>query len=149
MLASFLVMKIVFLLLLYLFLLLTVGLIYRDLALAAAGDEKKKQSSVREAPSASLFRLVILESPGKQKGDFFKLNRSLTIGRDSSCDIVLKDRAVSARHARIDKQGDQFFLEDLGSSNGTFVGNEQISEQVSLKAGDRIRIGQTLLELVG
>jgi pSer/pThr/pTyr-binding forkhead associated (FHA) protein len=71
------------------------------------------------------------------------------IGRDDSCDIILDDPAVSMRHVRVAKQGDSYSAEDLGSSNGTFFNDEPIVKPVPVKPGDRIKIGQTLLEFVG
>lgn len=146
---GFLVLKLAVVFLLYLFLFATTGLIYRDLAVATAGG-KRTLASLKNGPGYSLnARLVILESPGEQKGKFFELGGTVIIGRDDSCDIILDDLAASQRHARISKQRNSYLIEDLGSSNGTFLNNESIGKPASIKPGDRIQIGQTLLELVG
>ncbi|MBN2381464.1 FHA domain-containing protein [bacterium] len=70
----------------------------------------------------------------------------VTIGRKKTCDLVIIDRSISSLHARIIKSGCDYFLEDLGSTNGTFVNEMRIGrEQVKLCFGDRIRMGQTRL----
>lgn len=70
-------------------------------------------------------------------------NRAETvIGRDGVCDIVLPTGTVSRRHARILREGDRCYLEDLGSNNGTFVNGRRIEGRVCLKPGDRINLYQ-------
>ena len=61
--------------------------------------------------------------------------------------IRLDDDYVSTRHARIASSGDQWFVEDLGSTNGTYVGNSRISQATAIQLGTQIRIGKTILEL--
>jgi sulfite reductase alpha subunit-like flavoprotein/pSer/pThr/pTyr-binding forkhead associated (FHA) protein len=89
-------------------------------------------------------RLVVQAGP--QAGQSFALTPGqLMVGRGQDMDIVLQDGMASRRHARIDWQGNQPGIEDLGSSNGTFVNNVQISGRQPLKPGDRILMGQTVL----
>lgn len=73
--------------------------------------------------------------------------KEITIGRSDNCDIVLADSKVSRSHARFFKQGDKFFIEDLGSLNGTFVNNERLSGKRELKATDTVYIGLNALKL--
>ena len=68
----------------------------------------------------------------------------MIIGRDPACDIVIESPAVSRRHARIEVNGDRVFIEDLGSSNGTFIDGERISGQAELKPGDLFSISPTI-----
>jgi len=92
----------------------------------------------------SVPRLVVQKGP--QAGTSFPLiEDQLQIGRDEDLQIVLQDRMTSRRHARVDWQHGQHGIEDLGSSNGTFVNNRQITNRQPLKPGDKILIGQTLL----
>jgi pSer/pThr/pTyr-binding forkhead associated (FHA) protein len=69
------------------------------------------------------------------------------IGRSSAANLVLDDEYTSGRHARLAPGPDGWILEDLGSTNGTFLGREQIRQPVPVRVGQTIRIGQTRLEL--
>ncbi len=86
---------------------------------------------------------------GKYKGSEISLSegQELTFGRVGDVDVVLAEDMVSRRHARIVHEGSRVFIEDLGSTNGTFVNGEKI-QQESLKEGDRILIGTNILKLV-
>ena len=66
--------------------------------------------------------------------------RSITIGRNDDCDIVLPDRQVSRYHARVQWRGDHFEVEDLGSKNGTHVNGADVIEPTSLRDGDEIQV---------
>jgi diguanylate cyclase (GGDEF)-like protein len=72
-------------------------------------------------------------------------NGSYTIGRGSGCDIQLPDISVSREHARIATEGDDFVVEDLGSTNGTYVNGRKVTRHV-LQAGDKIRVGRLHVE---
>ena len=89
-------------------------------------------------------RLVVQEGP--QTGISFNLNEDqLRIGRGDDLEIVLQDPMTSRMHARVDWQDGQAGIEDLGSSNGTFVNNVQVTKRRTLNPGDRVLIGQTVL----
>ncbi len=80
---------------------------------------------------------------GKLKGSVFPLNEDpVVIGRETAADLCLADRAVSRRHSRVEPKGEQFWIDDLQSLNGTFV-NDVPVKQRALYHGDRIRIGDT------
>ena len=68
-------------------------------------------------------------------------------GRAQDATVVLDDDYASGRHARLFPQGSRWFIEDLGSTNGTFVGDNQLSRAQAVEPGQRIRIGKTVLEL--
>jgi pSer/pThr/pTyr-binding forkhead associated (FHA) protein len=68
-------------------------------------------------------------------------DHALRLGRSPDNDIILRDPATSGHHARLERRGDQFWLVDLGSTNGTFVNGESIQER-QLNHGDRITVGQ-------
>lgn len=68
-------------------------------------------------------------------------DRALRLGRSPDNDIILRDPATSGHHARVERRGDQFWIVDLGSTNGTLVNGEPIQEK-ELSNGDRITIGQ-------
>ena len=91
-------------------------------------------------------QVVILE--GGNKGETISLEHApLLIGRGNDAAIRLDDDYVSTRHARIASSGDQWFVEDLGSTNGTYVGNSRISQATAIQLGTQVRIGKTILEL--
>lgn len=71
----------------------------------------------------------------------------LLIGRGSDAAIKLDDDYVSTRHARIASSGDEWFVEDLGSTNGTYVGPVRITQPTTIGLGVQVRVGKTILEL--
>jgi pSer/pThr/pTyr-binding forkhead associated (FHA) protein len=83
---------------------------------------------------------------GPNPGKVFALeNIDITIGRDIANDIVINDAEVSRKHARLFVQGDQFFLEDLGSTNGTFVDGQRIAGPHALQSGDSVQMGENVI----
>lgn len=83
---------------------------------------------------------------GPQAGTEFPVDRpSIRIGRGSGNDIVLQDSQSSRQHAEISRQGDQFYVRDIGSTNGTFVNGERVTGLRLLHPGDQIRIGDTTI----
>ena len=91
-------------------------------------------------------QVVIIE--GGNKGETVSLEQApLLIGRGNDAAIRLDDDYVSTRHARIANSGDQWFVEDLGSTNGTYVGTSRISQATAIQLGTQVRIGKTILEL--
>ena len=71
----------------------------------------------------------------------------VTIGRDPNCDFPILDEAVSAHHARISYHHSQWWLEDLNSTNGTFIGKNKVSVPTVLIASDQFRCGNTLFSV--
>lgn len=90
-------------------------------------------------------QLVILEGP--DSGREFPVSGSTVLGRDPSAGIVLDDSEASRRHASVAAGPGGAELEDLGSTNGTFLNGERIADSRTLKSGDKIRIGTTVLEV--
>jgi hypothetical protein len=87
---------------------------------------------------------------GKYQGGMFPLkpNKQVVVGRSSELDMVLVEDMVSRKHAKITCQDGKVLIEDLGSTNGTFVNGEKILRAARLKEGDRILIGTSILKLV-
>ena len=102
------------------------------------------------APKVSAPRLLALRFiSGKYQGGEFPLgdHQEIIVGRSSDLDMVLVEDMVSRRHARIACTDQQIVIEDLGSTNGTFVNGEKI-KRTTLKEGDRVLIGTSILKVV-
>jgi pSer/pThr/pTyr-binding forkhead associated (FHA) protein len=89
--------------------------------------------------------LFVVEGP--DQGRSFALGPQSVVGRDPTAAINLVDEEVSRRHALISLDEARATVEDLGSSNGTFVDRGQISGETELQPGQRMRVGQTVMEL--
>jgi hypothetical protein len=97
--------------------------------------------------SSAPERLVMLE-PNGQHGQVFDLGDELTVGRAIGCGIALPDDTfVSTLHARVFRRDGDLFVEDLGSTNGTFVNDRQVTGTVPIHRGDRLQVGKTVLEM--
>ena len=107
----------------------------------------KVPTSPAPRPGARSFVLRFIS--GKYQGGEFPIGpeKQVLIGRSSDLDMVLVEDMVSRKHARISMQGDQIWIEDLGSTNGTFVNGEKIKRS-RLKEGDRVLVGTSILKLV-
>jgi hypothetical protein len=143
-----LVLKIAFLVLLYLFIWRIVRTASRDLRLpqesfilapsAAAGVHASR-------PGPVTGRLVVVKSADLQDGEGFELNSAqLTIGRGNQNDIpIATDEYASARHARFEPRQDGVWVQDLGSTNGTFLNGTRLDRPRRLANGDIVRVGET------
>ncbi|HXE92477.1 MAG TPA: FHA domain-containing protein [Gaiellaceae bacterium] len=143
-----LVLKIAFLVLLYLFIWRIVRTASRDLRLpqesfilapsAAAGVHASR-------PGPVTGRLVVVKSADLQDGEGFELNSAqLTIGRGNQNDIpIATDEYASARHARFEPRQDGVWVQDLGSTNGTFLNGTRLDRPRRLAQGDVVRVGET------
>jgi hypothetical protein len=147
-----LVLKIAFLVLLYLFVLRVIRSAGR--AERSAPSQDSMILSPQAAAAAGLgrgagtrrsFLLVVQRSPSLDEGDEFPVNSApLTVGRGGQNDLVLDgDEFASARHARIEARDDGTFVDDVGSTNGTFVNGIRLTQERKLVPGDVIRIGET------
>jgi diguanylate cyclase (GGDEF)-like protein len=86
--------------------------------------------------------LVLLDGP--ERGRAIRLDKSSTIGRGAEADVVVRDPALSRVHARLVRDAEKYYIEDLGSRNGTFVGSERVYGRRALPAGSRLTLGRTL-----
>ena len=140
-----LLLKIGFLVLLYLFIWRIVRTASRDLRLPQESFIMAPSHGAPVAGPPQTGRLVVLRSPALQKGEDYALDSAqLTAGRSGQNDIALaRDEFASARHARFEPRQDGVWLHDLGSSNGTYVNGAKIERPRKLAAGDVVRIGET------
>jgi FHA domain len=147
---TLLFLKLAFLVLLYLFIWRIVRSAARDLRLpqesmilspqAAASAGLIPQPTARE-----LGRLIVLASPALDEGDAYSLaSQPLTVGRGNNNDVPLPtDEYASTRHARFEPRRDGVYIEDIGSTNGTFVNGIRLTRDRKLTPGDVVRIGET------
>jgi hypothetical protein len=92
--------------------------------------------------------LVVESAPGHQPGSRYDVSDGATMGR-GDVEIVLEDPFASSRHARVERQGAAIVLEDLGSTNGTYLNEEVLSGPQPLHPGDRVRIGDSVFSFQG
>jgi pSer/pThr/pTyr-binding forkhead associated (FHA) protein len=147
-----LVLKIAFVVLLYLFIWRIVRTASKDLRLPQesfilAPSQAIESRSARESPSLSVGRLVVVSSPTLAEGEEHALDSSpLSLGRGPQNDVKLDgDDYASARHARIEPRRDGVWVEDVGSTNGTFLNGIKLTRARKLTPGDVVRVGETEL----
>ena len=148
---TLLILKGAFLVLLYLFILLIARSATKDLGgapqesiILGAAEAAELRAQLPVRPAA--FR--VLEGPGLRAGSTITVSSSTVVGRDAGSGIRLDgDDFASSRHASIEPRADGVWVEDLGSTNGTFVNGERITGRTLVRAGDAVRIGQTELQL--
>jgi hypothetical protein len=147
---ALLILKIAFLVLLYLF-------IWR-IVRTAARDLRLPQESFVLAPGSipglgdaahhiEAGKVVVVTSPALTEGDEWELDSApLTVGRSSQNDIQLKrDEYASSTHARIEPRRDGVWVEDAGSTNGTYLNGVRLTRPKRLSPGDIVRVGETEL----
>ena len=88
-------------------------------------------------------RLVVERAPGHEPGMIYDLDGDIVLGRGDRAEIRLEDPFASARHARVYEQGNIVVIEDLGSTNGTYLNEELLETSRPLHPGDRVRIGDS------
>ncbi len=154
-------LKFGFLAVLYLFLLWVVRSARRDLRAGEPSAIERGRGAVGAAPppdatgmySASALgsadvvhrspRLVVERAPGHDPGMIYDLDGDIVLGRGDRADIRLEDPFASSRHAHIYEQGNILVIEDLGSTNGSYLNEELLETPRPLHPGDRVRIGDS------
>ena len=112
----------------------------------AKRQRRARDTAPKRQPHHSPTTLVVTE--GALRGTTLPLRESGTIiGRNPESALVLDDDFASGRHARIFKREDGWYVEDLGSTNGTFIGSQRLSGATRVEAGATLRIGKTVVEL--
>ncbi len=143
-----LVLKIAFLVLLYLFIWRIVRTASRDLRLPQESFilAPSGVAGVHSSPRGPhTGRLVVVKSPDLEEGEDFDLDSAqLTIGRGRQNDIpIATDEYASARHARFEPRQDGVWVQDLGSTNGTYLNGTRLDRPRRLTQGDIVRVGET------
>ena len=147
-------LKILFLALLYLFVYRALRVAILDVRAAStptATSQRARRGAGPVAGSARSTRgrpprsIVVTQEGGAART--VELDRPVRIGRGEGCQIRIQDTYVSTFHARVFDRDGAWFVEDLGSTNGTFLNDVRVTSPAALQAGDRVRIGRTILEL--
>jgi hypothetical protein len=146
-------LKFGFLAVLYLFLLWVARSAMKDLSRAggsAAAAEpldqpspRRRQSALPDLRAGVEPRLEVVAAMGHQPGTSFDVGHGATLGRSDGADIRVDDPFASSAHARIFQRGDFMYVEDMGSTNGTYLNGRQLRSAERLKVADVIRIGDS------
>jgi pSer/pThr/pTyr-binding forkhead associated (FHA) protein len=143
-------LKFGFLAILYLFLLWVSRSALKDLR----NSERGRSREVAAAEATSLYaasgpdgdlqaQLVVERAPGHESGLAYDIGEGAVLGRGDGAEIRLEDPFASSQHARLIRQGSVIVLEDLNSTNGTYLNEELVTGPQPLHRGDRIRIGDS------
>jgi hypothetical protein len=150
---ALLALKILFLVLLYLFIWRIVRSATRDLRLPQESFILAPDPGLARSPAGGAItgRLVVVKSPALDEGADLVLNSApLTVGRGEQNDVELEaDEFASADHARFEPRRDGVWLSDVGSTNGTYVNGARLERPRKLAPGDVVRIGETDLRFDG
>jgi hypothetical protein len=140
------ILKFCFLGLLYLFVVRVLRAVEGELSFGARGRLRLRGRGAADGGGRA-YQLRMVEPPTAQ---VFPLSEEVTIGRAPGCSVALADDTfVSQLHARVYVRDGQPFVEDLGSTNGTFLNQSRLTKTMRLRRGDRLQIGQTVLEVSG
>jgi hypothetical protein len=146
------VLKFCLLALLYLFLIRVVWIVARELRGTPAPKPAAVPVSVATAPGVAArarrsWRLVVVK-PDAERGRAFAVDGEGTLGRGGGCTVPLTfDTFVSTVHARTYERDGALWVEDVGSTNGTMVNSNRIDKPTRVRKGDRVQVGETVLEV--
>ncbi|HEX5302953.1 MAG TPA: FHA domain-containing protein [Streptosporangiaceae bacterium] len=155
---SLTIIRVAFLAVLWLFVIAAIGVVRTDLlggpsATARRGKARQVQAprpgrpSRAPRPGRGSPRILVVTA-GALKGTSIDLaQQQITLGRANDATLVLNDDYASSRHARIFPQDGQWIVEDLGSTNGTYLDRQKVTRPLPVPLGVPIRIGKTVLEL--
>ncbi|MEY2403368.1 MAG: hypothetical protein QOD38_919 [Acidimicrobiaceae bacterium] len=155
------ILKLCLLALVYLFLVRVLRAVWAEVSVPAQVDGGRRPRRGR-APSPAVatpaapskgrkFRgtpteLVAVE-PADQAGRRYPLGDEITVGRAAGCQVTVDDTYVSQLHARVFTRDGQLFVEDLGSTNGTYLNRVKVAGPMVMQKGDRLQVGNTVLEV--
>jgi pSer/pThr/pTyr-binding forkhead associated (FHA) protein len=150
---TLLLIRLAFLAILWLFVIAAVGVVRTDM-FGVAGAGRKVRNRQRQPKPAKPARSArgeahrLLVTAGALAGTSLGLtDQQITVGRANDATLVLNDDYASSRHARLFPQDGQWIVEDLGSTNGTYLDRQKVTQPTPVPVGVPIRIGKTVLEL--
>lgn len=147
--------RVAYLAILWIFVLSAISVIRSDMfgarvpeAARGARTRQEKERKPKAPPKRRGSPTHVIVVDGTNAGERAELGATpVLIGRGNDAAIRLDDDYVSTRHARIAASGDQWFVEDLGSTNGTYIGSVRITQPTTVTVGTQVRIGKTILEV--
>jgi len=145
------ILKLCLLVLLYLFFLRVLRAVWAEIkgpkSVESSPRRVRKESrrAARRQPTGA--QLAVVE-PAGQRGRTFPLGEELTVGRAAGCQVTLDDTYASQLHARVYSRDGQLFVEDLGSTNGTYLNRKKVQGAMVMQRGDKLQVGNTVMELV-
>ena len=142
-------LKYVFLAVLYIFVGRAVRAVYQELRPArsprtAPASSQRPRTRSRTGKTPRKAKLI---DPGGKEGKSYDLDGELLIGRAEKCHIVLEDAYASQVHARLFLRGESVLIEDMGSTNGTYLNGQKVTSPTEVFRGDKVKIGKTVLEM--
>jgi pSer/pThr/pTyr-binding forkhead associated (FHA) protein len=145
-------LKLFLLLLLYLFFLRVLRAVWAEVSppkvVETPAKPKKAKSTRRATGSRKHGPLVLrLVAPAEVKGRSYPLTQEVTVGRAAGCQVTIDDTYASQLHARVFLREGQVYVEDLGSTNGTYLNRRKVTGPMQVQRGDKLQIGNTVLEL--
>ena len=155
---SLTIIRVAFLAVLWLFVIAAIGVVRTDLLGGPSSTARRGKARQAQAPRQGRparpprpgrgSPRVLVVTGGALKGTTIDLaQQQITLGRANDATLVLNDDYASSRHARIFPQDGQWIVEDLGSTNGTYLDRQKVTRPMPVPLGVPIRIGKTVLEL--
>jgi pSer/pThr/pTyr-binding forkhead associated (FHA) protein len=111
---------------------------------AQAARQERKQA--KQAAKQTVPQLLVIE-PADQQGHAYAIGNEATLGRAAGCQITVDDSFVSQLHARVFARDGRYLVEDLGSTNGTYLNRQKVAGPMVISRGDRLQVGNTVLEM--
>ncbi|MEO7803669.1 MAG: FHA domain-containing protein [Actinomycetota bacterium] len=139
-------LKYFFLLLIFLFLARAVKAMYLEILGPRAGRTRQPAPRPQSRPRAKPPERLAVITDESSKPRVYDIADDLIIGRDSKCHVVITDTYSSQVHARVFRKDDSLFIEDMGSTNGTYLNRRKVTAPTLVNRGDKARIGKTELE---
>lgn len=150
------ILKFCFLALLYLFLYRVIRVVYLEMGgRSRSGRSERASRAATAAPARPKKRrgkggplTLTVIAPDELRGQRWEVRDELTVGRAAACQISLdRDTYVSQMHARVFTRDGELYVEDLGSTNGTYLNRKKLTSEMPVERGDRIQVGKTVLEV--
>jgi pSer/pThr/pTyr-binding forkhead associated (FHA) protein len=115
-------------------------------AAASTKPPRSERRQAKQAAKVAATQLVVVE-PAEHRGRAYPIGQEATLGRAAGCQITVDDSFVSQLHARVFARDGRFLVEDLGSTNGTYLNRQKVAGPMVIARGDRMQVGNTVLEL--
>jgi hypothetical protein len=152
------ILKLCLLALLYLFFFRVLRAVWAEVSITKSTESKsgtrrrRDDTAVTKLPGGRRKRGgpptdVIVVEPADQAGRRYPLGDEVTVGRAAGCQIIIDDNYVSQLHARLFIRDGQLLVEDLGSTNGTYLNRGKVSGPMVMQRGDRLQVGNTVMEV--